>query len=123
MGGVATSGLMSHWTGSTEHIGIYGEILRRAQDGEDPHLINPEKLKLALLEMLREAGVRYRLYTFASDVIVEDGVIHGIITETKSGREAILARIVVDATGDGDIAAKAGVPFTKGRAATARCSR
>lgn len=115
VGGVATSGLMSHWTGKTEHIGIYGEILRRAQDAEDPHLINPEKLKLALLEMLREAGVRYQLYTFAGDVIVEDGVIRGIITESKSGREAILAHIVVDATGDGDIAAKAGVPFTKGR--------
>ena len=41
VGGVATTGLMSHWTGRTEHIGLYGEILRRAQEGEDPHLINP----------------------------------------------------------------------------------
>ena len=115
MGGVATTGLMSHWTGRTEHIGIYGEILRRAQDSDNPVLINPEKLKTVLLDMLDEAGVRWLLYTFASDVIIEDGVIKGVVTESKSGREAILARIVVDATGDGDIAAKAGVPFTKGR--------
>ncbi|MBN1247270.1 MAG: FAD-dependent oxidoreductase [Anaerolineae bacterium] len=115
VGGVATTGLMSHWTGKTAHIGIYGEILRRAQDGEDPQLINPEKLKTVLLEMLDEAGVQWQLYTFASDVILEGYAIKGIVTESKSGREAILARIVVDATGDGDIAAKAGVPYTKGR--------
>lgn len=115
VGGVATTGLMSHWTGRTEPVGIYGEILRRAQEGEDPHLINPEKLKLVLLDMLSEAGAAWQLYTLAGEVIVEDNVIKGIITESKSGREAIMARIVVDATGDGDIAAKAGVPYTKGR--------
>lgn len=115
VGGVATTGLMSHWTGRTEPIGIYGEILRRAQEGEDPHLINPEKLKLVLLDMLSEAGAQWQLYTFASGVIVEDHVIKGVITESKSGREAMMAKIVVDATGDGDIAAKAGVPYTKGR--------
>ena len=116
VGGVATSGLMSHWTGRTAHIGIYGEMLRRAQDGPDPQVINPEKLKTVLLDMLHAAGAQWQLYTFASDAIVQDGVIRGVITESKSGREAIIARIVVDATGDGDIAAKAGVPYTKGRA-------
>ena len=116
LGGVATSGLMSHWTGRTAHIGIYGEMLRQAQDGPDPQVINPEKLKTVLLDMLHEAGAQWQLYTFASDAIVHDGVIRGVITESKSGREAMMARIVVDATGDGDIAAKAGVPYTKGRA-------
>jgi hypothetical protein len=115
IGGVATTGLMSHWTGATEHIGLYGEILRRAQDAEDIQLINPEKLKTTLLDMLHEAGVTWLLYTFASDVVMEGDTIKGIITESKSGREAILGRIVVDATGDGDVAAKSGVPYTKGR--------
>ncbi len=115
VGGVATTGLMSHWTGKTEHIGLYGEILRRAKDADDPQLINPEKLKLVLLDMLDEAGVHWQLYTFACDVIMEGQTLKGIITESKSGREAVLARVVVDATGDGDIAAKAGVPYTKGR--------
>jgi hypothetical protein len=115
IGGVATTGLMSHWTGATAHIGLYGEILTRAQDGEDIHLINPEKLKTTLLDMLSEAGVSWLLYTFASDVIMEGDTIKGIVTESKSGRQAILGRIVIDATGDGDVAAKAGVPYTKGR--------
>jgi hypothetical protein len=115
IGGVATTGLMSHWTGATAHIGLYGEILTRAQDGEELHLINPEKLKTTLLDMLSEAGVTWLLYTFASDVIMEGDAIKGIVTESKSGRQAILGHIVVDATGDGDVAAKAGVPYTKGR--------
>jgi glycine/D-amino acid oxidase-like deaminating enzyme len=115
VGGMATTGLMSHWTGRTAHIGIYGEILKRAQDAEDCQLINPEKLKTALLELLAEAGVTWQLYTFAADVTVEHNLVRGIVVESKSGRQAILGRVVVDATGDGDIAEKAGVPYQKGR--------
>jgi hypothetical protein len=115
VGGVATSGLMSHWTGATEHIGLYGEILHRAQDAAEIHLINPETLKTVLLDMLNEAGVMWQLYTFATDVIMDGETIKGVITESKSGRQAVLGRIIVDASGDGDIAEKAGVPYTKGR--------
>lgn len=125
VGGVATAGLMSHWTGGTQG-GFYEEILDRSADLKDTtagmgihgtyrQLINPERLKTVFLEMLQEAGVQLQLYTFASDVIMEDNKIQGIITESKSGREAIFAKIVIDATGDGDIAARAGVPFYKGR--------
>lgn len=116
VGGIATAGLMSHWTGNTEG-GFYEEILSRSADfsGEGRQIINPERLKTVLLRMLMEAGVSLRLYTFASNVIMEENVIKGVILESKSGREAVLAKIVVDATGDGDIAAKAGVPYWKGR--------
>lgn len=68
-----------------------------------------------MLQMLTEAGVSISLYTFASDVIVENNVIKGVIVESKSGREAIFAKVVIDASGDGDIAARAGVNFTLGR--------
>lgn len=126
VGGVATTGLMSHWTGATEGP-LYEEILQRAQDMKKDwnyygnkilhgkRIINPEKMKLILLEMLQEAGAQVQLYTFASNVIMEGEQITGVITESKSGREAILANIVVDATGDGDIAAKTGAEFMKGR--------
>lgn len=123
IGGVSTVGLMSHWTGKTKG-GFYEEILERSKDAEEeaiesqPFLrvaINPEKLKTAYLEMLLEADAELRLYTLAVEPIVKDGAIKGVITESKSGREAILAGCVIDASGDGDIAAKAGVPFTKGR--------
>lgn len=126
VGGIATAGLMSHWTGNTEG-GFYEEILDRSSEakksnekvsgfnGGERQIINPEKLKTVLLEMLYEENVAVQLYTFASGAIVEEGMIKGVITESKSGREAILAKIVIDASGDGDIAAKAGVPYFKGR--------
>lgn len=68
-----------------------------------------------MLDMLDEAGVGLLLYTFASDSIVENDIIKGVIVESKSGREAIYAKIVIDASGDGDVAAKAGAPYIKGR--------
>lgn len=124
VGGIATAGLMSHWTGHTEG-GIYEEILDRSWEkvgskdenvrGYERQVINPEKLKTVLLEMLAEANVQLQLYTFACEPIIENNTIKGVIVESKSGREAIYAKQIVDATGDGDIAAKAGVPFFKGR--------
>lgn len=131
IGGIATAGLMSHWTGDSEGP-LLDELLERANDDcpdlkIDPmhithvrNIINPEKLKLVMLEMLEEAGVIVQLYTFASDAIMDGNTITGVITESKSGREAIMAKVVVDATGDGDIAAKSGAAFDKGRESDGR---
>jgi len=54
-------------------------------------------------------------HTWFSAPIVEDGAVKGIIVENKSGRQALMARVVVDASGDGDVAARAGVPFWQTR--------
>jgi hypothetical protein len=115
VGGVATSGLMSHWTGSTRG-GFYEEILDRTNDNPNMRMtINPEKLRTIMLEMLDEAGVELHLYTFASTPIMDGNRITGVITESKTGRQAFIGKVIIDASGDGDIAAKANVPFTKGR--------
>lgn len=125
VGGISTIGMMSHWTGRTEG-GFYDEILERSSDlnhtaedygfnGSPRQIINPERLKTVYLQILREAGVRLRLYTFASDVIMEGNTIKGVILESKSGREAVLAKVIIDCTGDGDIAAKAGAAYCLGR--------
>ena len=65
--------------------------------------------------MLEEAGVKLLLHTWIADSIVENDKIKGIIVENKSGRQAILGKVVIDATGDGDVAARAGCPYQKGR--------
>jgi hypothetical protein len=123
VGGVATIGMMSHWTGDTVG-GFYAEILERSNGftlnsnesyEEKQKLIDPERLKITMLDMLEEAGVILQLYTFASDAIMDEDTIKGIIIESKSGREVIMANIVIDASGDGDIAAKTGAEFYKGR--------
>jgi hypothetical protein len=74
-----------------------------------------EIFKFVAQEMLDEAGVKLLLHTPAVKPVVENDFIRGIIFENKSGRQAILAKRVIDCTGDGDVAARAGVPFEKGR--------
>ena len=116
VGGAATTGLMSHWTGNTRG-GFYEELLARSRetDGKLRQTINPERLKTVMLDMLQLAGVGLHLYTFACAPVMEGNRIAGVVTESKSGRAAFMARIVIDASGDGDIAARAGAPFVKGR--------
>ena len=114
IGGVATSGIMSHWTGRQDG-GCFEELREKARDCESEQVINPEKLRILMLDMLYQAGVTVQLYTTFCDVIMEGDRVAGVITESKSGREAILCKMLVDSSGDGDAAARAGAPFEKGR--------
>ena len=79
-------------------------------------LIEPEAVKTVVLEMLKEAGVDLLLHTLCAGVVMDGPRIRGIIIESKSGREAILGRVVIDCTGDADVAFRAGVPCEKGNA-------
>ncbi len=74
-----------------------------------------EGYKLLAMETVVESGARILLYSQVSQPLVTDGRIEGVVVDGKSGRQAILARVVIDATGDGDVAARAGVPFVTGR--------
>ncbi len=75
---------------------------------------DPDGFKRAANDMVGEAGVNLRLHSWFSSAIVEEGAIKGVIVESKEGRQAILADVVVDATGDLDVAASAGAPFSEG---------
>src|SRR6266581_7587229 len=75
---------------------------------------DPEIFKLVALDLLDEAGVRFLFHAFASDVIGDHGV-KNVVFETKSGPIVIRARVVIDCTGDGDVAARAGAPYEIGR--------
>lgn len=74
-----------------------------------------ELFKDVALEMLHDAGVKILLHTLVVKSILEKGVIKGIIIENKSGRQAVMAKRVIDCTGDGDVSAFSGAPFEKGR--------
>jgi len=74
-----------------------------------------EIFKFVAQEMLDEAGIKILLHTLAVKPIMENDIIKGVIIENKSGRQAILAKRVIDCTGDGDIATLAGAPHEKGR--------
>lgn len=121
VGGISTSGLMSHWTGSCGSP-LYYDILKRSSENNEgqfknkiTNLIDPEKLKTLYLEMLDEVGCRLMLYTFAEDAICDGDKVLGASVINKSGKTDIYAKVIVDATGDGDIAARAGAEFILGR--------
>jgi hypothetical protein len=136
LGGTQTAGLVGpvcpnyHPNGRPLTLGIGQEIWERlarrgaaeaTRDGcydpaRDWPWFDPEALKYLLDDMVEEAGVRTLFHTVVSDVIVCDGALRGIVVENKSGRQAILAKVTVDATGDADVAYRSGVPCESGRA-------
>ncbi|MFD1911094.1 FAD-dependent oxidoreductase [Halodurantibacterium flavum] len=73
--------------------------------------LDPERLKLASQELLIEAGVRIVFHSWAAVPVVQDGAVTGVIFESKEGRQALMANVVVDCTGDGDIFSRAGGAF------------
>jgi FAD dependent oxidoreductase len=77
---------------------------------------DPELFKGVMLDLLDESGVKLLLHSFASDPAMQADRVDGVVFETKSGPLVVRAHTVVDATGDGDIAARAGAPFEIGRA-------
>lgn len=75
---------------------------------------DPELFKLAALDLLDEDGVSLLLHAFASDVLTAAGR-RRVVFETKSGPVVIEADVVVDCTGDGDLAAASGAAYEVGR--------
>jgi hypothetical protein len=97
-----------------ERLHAAGGSLRPSEQTGYVVPFDPEIFKLVALDLLDEAGVHVLLHAFATGVIGAPRL-DGVVFETKSGPIVILARAVVDATGDGDIAALAGAPFEIGR--------
>lgn len=73
--------------------------------------LDPERLKLLSQEMLLEAGVRLVYHSWMANTIVEDGCVKGVVFESKEGRQALKAKVVIDCTGDGDVFSRAGGEF------------
>jgi hypothetical protein len=132
VGGMATAALVNIWHRSdrTKVVinGLVEEAAERARKrgwikqvknfpkAFETHWFDPEGMKVVFQDMLDESGVRTFCTLLAGEPIVEGAKIRGVVVDTKRGRRALLGRIVIDATGDGDIAAKAGLPFEYGRA-------
>jgi ribulose 1,5-bisphosphate synthetase/thiazole synthase len=75
------------------------------------HSVDPEIVKYEFVRMLQEKGVDILLHTYIVGIVMEGDVVKGVIMENKAGRQAVLAKMIVDATGDADIAAFANAPF------------
>ncbi|PTX97468.1 FAD-dependent oxidoreductase [Verrucomicrobia bacterium LW23] len=123
LGGVWTAGLLSWILDKDNKPGLMQEILARLDAlGGRAHdnAYDAEVMKRVLEEMCDEAGVEVRLLTTIVSAArdVSANRIACVITESKSGREAWAARMYIDCTGDGDLAARAGCGFDVGREGT-----
>lgn len=118
LGGMSTIGLVGPYmrTAGTNG-GIFKEMLERLTEmgAAKGYGFDAEILKYLKLLMCEEAGVNMLLHTFAESAYVENKVLKGVFIANKEGRQVILAKRVIDCTGDADIAASAGAPFEKGR--------
>ena len=125
-GGVATLSLVNVWhslydTEFSQRIiaGLTEEVIARlkrrdavVERSQSPHwayAFNPQELQIELDELVREARVTPHLHTRFVAPHLEDGALTAVIVESKSGRGASKARYFIDATGDGDLAARLGL--------------
>ena len=92
--------------------GPYSAWIPKGHDHVTP--FNPEELKVLLDEMCAEAGVKVLFHTMFLEPFVKDNRAAGACVFGKGGPKTVLAKIVIDATGDGDYAYRAGVPCTLG---------
>jgi hypothetical protein len=150
LGGTATNGLvatmMTSFDSQGKHQvirGIFEELLQRMMalngaihpsqirpdTGHAPYTVHAhlndtpfdsETMKYVADQMVEEAGVHMIYHTYMVDVIKEDNAIRGVIVANKSGLQAIRAKVVIDCTGDGDVAYLAGAPMAKGRPSDGR---
>ncbi len=125
-GGLWTGGLvlliMGHIVSGGQQVcqGIGEEIMRRLdkmdgaimnrKPGANP-TVDAEAVKYLMVEMIEEAGIDVFLHCSGVDTIMDGQTARGAVFESKSGRQAVLAKVVVDATGDGDLFAAAGAEF------------
>ena len=139
-GGTATASLMTNINGYRNQVkpdslqtsrGIAEEVILRlneinglgksSYEQEDystekgklsySYAIDSEKTKYLLTKMLYDAGVKILFHTIFVESIMEGNNIEGIIIENISGRQAIFGNVIIDASGDADVAYKAGVPY------------
>lgn len=124
-GGVATAALVNVWHSLYDTVGeqpiiggLTAEVLERLRRREavmdtghaiDAHRLNTEELKIELDELVAEQRIRPFLHTFFAAPHVEDGALRAVIVQNKAGRQAIAARVFIDATGDGDVARALGL--------------
>jgi hypothetical protein len=70
--------------------------------------VDPELTKCILNDMVDEANIKLYLHSWGVRAIAEEGRVKGVIFESKSGRQAVMGKVIIDGTGDGDLLSSAG---------------
>jgi succinate dehydrogenase/fumarate reductase flavoprotein subunit len=124
MGGVWTAGLLSNIIDYQNKSGIMKELVHQLEKSDAQYsakVYDAELMKLVLDQMCIEAGVEVRFYTrVVAAYKGSENKLEHIVTESFSGREAWKAKVFIDATGNGDLAAQAGCGFDYGHPETGK---
>jgi hypothetical protein len=121
LGGVWTAGLLNPFFDFNRKGWLVAELIESLKAAAAwktwrwSATFDTEVMKRVLEEKFAAAGIEWWYHSMVVDAVVERGRVRGAIIESKSGREAVLAKAVVDCTGDGDVAARAGAPYDLGR--------
>ena len=97
-----------------EREAVRGLVAGGSKHGHIHGAVDPEQVKYVWDALCAEAGVDLLHYGYGCTCIVDAGVVRGVVVETKAGRRAIRAVRVIDATGDGIVAAQSGVGWDQG---------
>jgi hypothetical protein len=111
------SGLTKYVTGIGDELlerllKIKGGIVNQVAGKRNP-TSDPEATKYVMAEMLREAGIEILLHSWAVNAIMQGSSVKGVVFESKSSTFAVTSKVVVDATGDGDVYAAAGAAHVR----------
>lgn len=109
-----TRGLTDDLIARLERMG-HAVTPRGADDKMYFPVADPEALKIALEELLNEAGAEILYRCHGVDAIMDGNVLRGVVFETRAGRQAILAKQIVDASGDGDVIFHSGAAYQQYR--------
>lgn len=127
LGGMFTSGYVNPILGAVAPGTMYGEVLAlleaagtKTRNGREMS-VDSERAKSLFLRFACESGADVFLQTPVVDVVKEDGAVRGLVIGTQEGPKILRAAAVVDATGDGFVAARAGAPYRMGRESDGRC--
>ncbi|MBM4154555.1 MAG: FAD-dependent oxidoreductase [Lentisphaerae bacterium] len=130
LGGMATNALVNIWHTSDRKKQVITGFVQEAVDRggrfvrrmahyptkPETHEFDSTGMRVVFDRMLKDAGVRVFCNLAAVESIVSEGRMRAVLVDTKTGRKAVRGRVFIDATGDGDVAANAGLPFDFGRA-------
>lgn len=130
LGGMATNALVNIWHTSDRTKQVITGFVQEAVDWggrfvhrlggfpkhPETHEFDSTGMRVVFDRMLKDAGVKVICNLTAVESVVREGRIQAVLVDTKSGRKVVSGKIFIDATGDGDVAANAGVPFDYGRA-------
>jgi len=129
LGGMATAALVMPWNVWAKPVtskdigGVYRRLVQALERKNATYCYSPKTvlrsfdpamLKITMDELALEAGIDLLFHTIAVDVVKKGSLIDAVVLQSKAGRGVVKAKTFVDATGDGDVAVRAGAPFRIG---------